>query len=566
MTTKNKHGTNHRHHITQGKRHSKPPKSRGKRGRHGGKRTSKPPQQKPSRLPKEFPSKPPQSEGIMGMLPKKVRKVIQMPQKEECKGIPRDTVNAVLDKIGRRLEEPKAGSPSTSSSARKKGRGPKEQAPNREVPAGGTSGSSEERQSKKKGFPLLPALSIAAAASVALMLGYGVSRLGDSSGGSGASRDGGSAPMDTGEGVSGGVGDIDTSKSTDSGAASAKRDTDSDSEASGAKKDGKNQEEAEGAQKMPEEKPLPLSGETMSKYRFQDAVIGNDTQTIGRGITSGISPNASSPFRKDMSWLMLAAEKGNIPAARVLLSAGARVRAENPTGKNALYFAAFYGQGEMARFLAGEGADFIPRKQPVRPDSPLIPPRWMDPSRAEELAERSKHAPDPEYFLKYHGFTRNPKRNPERVNPLSMIMLGYADDGLIEFSIGLPGACVNSNPAYGMGSPLVSAALMHRLRAVELLLDNGASPNSRDYFGVKKPRGQRWGRTALMAVVQGASESGEEEVLPIVELLLKRGADPDIAYKGKTAEMMARKAGNLKAAELLRNHGTNPKNQSGADN
>src|SRR5216684_553873 len=92
---------------------------------------------------------------------------------------------------------------------------------------------------------------------------------------------------------------------------------------------------------------------------------------------------------------------------------------------------------------------------------------------------------------------------------------------------------VAANPTQVM--PLHSAASSRNLEAARLLLDHGATVNARQQGG--------W------VAIHAAAQNGDR---PMVELLLKLGADPKLANdQGKTSAMVAREKGHAEIAALL---------------
>ena len=92
---------------------------------------------------------------------------------------------------------------------------------------------------------------------------------------------------------------------------------------------------------------------------------------------------------------------------------------------------------------------------------------------------------------------------------------------------------VAANPTRVM--PLHSAASARSLEAARLLLERGAPVNARQQAG--------W------VPIHAAGQNGDR---PMVELLLKHGADPKLANdQGKTSAMVAREKGHAEIATLL---------------
>ncbi len=93
-----------------------------------------------------------------------------------------------------------------------------------------------------------------------------------------------------------------------------------------------------------------------------------------------------------------------------------------------------------------------------------------------------------------------------------------------------------------------TSALLYALHQGDLelsraLVEAGANVNQRNAYG---------------ATTLGEAAQAPADVVPLLKLLLEHGADPDLPnLEGETALMIAARAGNLEAAELLLSHGAN---------
>lgn len=260
-----------------------------------------------------------------------------------------------------------------------------------------------------------------------------------------------------------------------------------------------------------------------------------------------------------MTVLMISAESGSMEVAGILVSMGANPHIENESGDTALVFAAVEGHMDIVKVLTSKGANLVPRKKVLGKDEPPCPSWGIDDAKAEELRELSRSKKNPEGFLISKGFTRYPERNRERVNAIKQVVSGgKATPSDLRELLKIKGACVNPSAACGMGSPLVSAASRLELEKVRILLKNGAGPNAREYMGPQKPRRLRMGKTAMIAAAGAESCDERKDILPILELLLVKGADPNLTVPeeyGKSALNAAELAGNTLAAKFLREHG-----------
>ena len=99
---------------------------------------------------------------------------------------------------------------------------------------------------------------------------------------------------------------------------------------------------------------------------------------------------------------------------------------------------------------------------------------------------------------------------------------------------------VKPNDTFFAWSPLLSAAAKNQKEVVKLMIERGANVN------YKHPI------TQMTAVAHATYDDN----LPMLELLLQKGADPNIKMKGQVSVLrMANDMGKTKAAELLVKYG-----------
>ena len=104
----------------------------------------------------------------------------------------------------------------------------------------------------------------------------------------------------------------------------------------------------------------------------------------------------------------------------------------------------------------------------------------------------------------------------------------------------LDSGAVKPNDTFFAWSPLLSAAVKHQTEIVKLLIDRGADLN------YKHPI------TKMTAVAHATYDND----LQLLELLLQKGADPNIKMKGGVSVLrMADDMGRTQAADLLKKHG-----------
>ena len=259
-----------------------------------------------------------------------------------------------------------------------------------------------------------------------------------------------------------------------------------------------------------------------------------------------------------------------------LLAAGADVNDPNDRGSTPLHQAAYSNQCELAASLIQRGAD-LEAEAHGSGGTPLITALFWGHREVADLLGRQSAAPgnlraaaglgDAEFLERcFHGgntltseacaargFYRphsgfpdwQPSADPQEV--LDEALVWACKSGRTEVLPRLvrAGARLDADPY--RGTPLIWAAVRNRLETAEWLIDRGAPVDQKATFGGLS-HGQ--GVTALHM----ASQSGH---LPMVQLLIRRGADPKIQddlYHGD-AEGAANHFGQIAVRDYLRSLG-----------
>jgi uncharacterized protein len=287
------------------------------------------------------------------------------------------------------------------------------------------------------------------------------------------------------------------------------------------------------------------------------AAARGDAAVIGVLLDAGV--DADSANAEGQTALMAVARTGNVAAARLLLRRGANVHArESWGGQTALMWAAAQKQPAMIRELLARGAK-VDEHSTIRD--------WQRRVTAEgRPKDMYRGGLTPLLFAAREGCIEClqalldkgadiDRPDPDGVTALIMALLNYNWDAarfLIE-----AGADVNLWDFYGQ-TPLYVAVDMNTMplgrrielptmdrasgeELVRLLLDRGANPNAQlklrpRYRNIPYDRYRDpmivWGTTALLR----AAKAGD---VPLVRLLLQRGALPNLANSQGVTPLMA---------------------------
>jgi ankyrin repeat protein len=285
--------------------------------------------------------------------------------------------------------------------------------------------------------------------------------------------------------------------------------------------------------------------------------------------------------------LWVAARLGELERAAELIDQGAEVDAVDPLGRTALHLAAYYGQVEMIRFLLESGADpnikhEIPKssqdletplvsavragqREAVRVLIPVTDPALRDVfgaalgksiegNHVEIAALLLDAGVDPALWVAKRGPPLHSVWDwgkPEMVDLFQArgydmtlwTMLRLEREAEVDRMIAA-GADVDAPIPPNLQPPLARAVKLGRTRVVAMLLERGASPDTRGW--------DRSGRSVL----HEAPSTGSKEILA---LLLQFGADPNVvdAY-GATPLYRVVGQGIVDLAEMLLEAGADP--------
>jgi ankyrin repeat protein len=97
---------------------------------------------------------------------------------------------------------------------------------------------------------------------------------------------------------------------------------------------------------------------TVAGVRFFDACSSGRLELIAEVLSAGGPPDVRD--ENQLTGLIWAARKGQIPVARMLLDHGASIEAADVRGRTALFHAVSYKRYEFVEFLAQAGANLSP--------------------------------------------------------------------------------------------------------------------------------------------------------------------------------------------------------------
>jgi ankyrin repeat protein len=289
-------------------------------------------------------------------------------------------------------------------------------------------------------------------------------------------------------------------------------------------------------------------------------------------LARGADVNAKD--RKGQTALMWAAAEGHADVVALLIAAGAEFRAPLPSGFTPLLFAAREGRIEVVRVLLKAGADVNETLEPKKP-APRGPKAGNSPltlavenghfELAVVLLEAGANPNDQRAgFGALHmvSWVRKPNRGDDeegdpppigsgKITSLELVkaMVAHGADVNLRQKKGVPGRGILGKPG---ATPFLAAASTADLPLLETLVKLGADP--------LLPNSQ--GTTPLMAatgVGVGAPEEAagtEPEVLEVAPFLLKLGADVNtVDTNGETAMHGAAYRNHPKVVQFLADKG-----------
>lgn len=241
----------------------------------------------------------------------------------------------------------------------------------------------------------------------------------------------------------------------------------------------------------------------------------------------GADPNVIDRF--GMRPLHFAATQGNFAMAKDLLAAGAEVDARGSQGRTPLFFACMHVSAPVIKLLLDRGArvDIADRDGDLPMDALAIARQyWV------RRSETGKY--ESAQLLVQHG---------AQLNLVRALSLGFQD--YVKTELDRSPELINKLQSYDVElvPPLQVAIIADDLNMVNLLLSRHADPNG---------RGDQ-SRTALYVATR---LGGNPEIL---EALIAHGADVNALSREDTAPLiMACRARNLKAVQILLSHGADP--------
>jgi ankyrin repeat protein len=286
-----------------------------------------------------------------------------------------------------------------------------------------------------------------------------------------------------------------------------------------------------------------------------DAVVQGDTDRSRALLQQGADPNAG--FCRDgysnLTPLMFAAEGGHAAVLRVLLAAGARLKARDRFvspgdggGETALEYAVRGRHPEAAQVLLEAGANINSIRGGY---TPLM------------IAVQSRDLALVRFLLEAGA---NPNRATKVCSPLSLAV--DADQPETASLLLQAGADPDWGDAHFRVTPLITAAERGLLDCVQLLVLAGAKVNTEDALGrtplivateggvIKQLRTERdWEEYGQSPIRVGSCLLTDENAQEIVELLLAAGADVRAKdQQGQTALARAARKGRNEICRILR--------------
>ena len=302
------------------------------------------------------------------------------------------------------------------------------------------------------------------------------------------------------------------------------------------------------------------------------AASSGHTAVVDALLKAGARADAAGP--EGETPLMLAARSGNVAAVNLLLEAGAAVGAkERWQGQTALMWAAAENHGAVVKALAARGAEVNGRSNVVPPPArDILDFRTDKNGQALQtlLTTFPRGGLTPLLFAARQGAIDGARAlidagadlnlaDPDGITPLVLaIRNGHYDLGALLVE---KGADVNGGDRVNR-TPLYMAVDMHTLDWIQnrpapktedamdsvdlakLLLEKGANPNAQLSGNPPGWKGDAIAAQNTFGNVIGAGttpfvRAAKNADLPLMRLLLEKGADPSIATRNGTTALMA---------------------------
>jgi ankyrin repeat protein len=228
----------------------------------------------------------------------------------------------------------------------------------------------------------------------------------------------------------------------------------------------------------------------------------------------------------------------DLDRVRFLVAKGAAINARSKQGRTPLVIAASHdGASDIVKFLVEKGADISAAD--ATGTTPLVAATEAnDTASAAFLIQRGAAVNTAGYFFEAALPGQTALMNAaahSNVDLMKMLLAKGADVNAVSAEKGV--GVKNGPIAFGTYTPLLMAATHGSPEAVKLLLDAGAKVNARDLRGM----------TTLMLAI-----GTDRADVRVIRLLLEKGADPNIKSKlGESSLDWAKKMGNIEVMKAL---------------
>lgn len=289
------------------------------------------------------------------------------------------------------------------------------------------------------------------------------------------------------------------------------------------------------------------------------ACMNGNAAIIDALLNAGASPNSANPGGETA--LMTAARTGKADAVKVLLDRGAVVDAkESVRGQTALMWAVLENHPSVVKLLLANGADINAQTKVDIPDGITGAP-------VAASGDIGAHGP---------GIYR-PRAVPTPSGAMTPLLFASREGNLEMARILVDAKADLERPSANGTRPLVVATTNNHIELALYLLEKGADPNASDNF---------WKRTPLFAAVEMRNPDFARESPPpvadtrnpmdLIKALLDRGANPNartnttpprgfmqgtaswVSFDGQTPFIKAALAGDITLMHLLLKHGADP--------